>query len=95
MRREKPSAPYGNWVTVLAWMPRAIRLALAQGTQLEFGDGGLSEQVFALAEARAGKPLPRALIPGIRLDSPKIRRELTTEWFANRVDGRYQACMRR
>ena len=74
---------------------RAIRRALAQGTQLEFGDGGLSEQVFALAEARAGKPLPRALIPGIRLDSPKIRRELTTEWFANRVDGRYQACMRR
>jgi hypothetical protein len=74
---------------------RAIRRALEQGEQLQFSDSALHTKVFALAEARAGKALPRALIPGIRLDSPKITRELTTEWFATRVDARYRQCLQR
>lgn len=74
---------------------RAIRHALAQSDRLEFSTSALHSQVFALADARAGKALPRALIPGIRLDSPKITRELTTEWFANRVDSRYRQCLQR
>jgi len=72
-----------------------LRRALQQADQLSFSDSALHAQVFALADARAGKALPRALIPGIRLDSPKITRELTTEWFANRVDGRYRQCLQR
>ena len=72
-----------------------LRRALQQADQLQFSDSALHAQVFALADARAGKALPRALIPGIRLDSPKITRELTTEWFANRVDGRYRQCLQR
>ena len=51
--------------------------------------------MFALADARAGKPLPRAMVPDIRLDSPKITRELTTAWFAERVDARYRQCLQR
>jgi len=39
-----------------------------------------------LADARAGKPLPRAMVLSIQLDSPKITRKLTTAWFATRVD---------
>ncbi|KRG67740.1 lipoprotein [Stenotrophomonas terrae] len=74
---------------------RAIRRALAQSDSLEFSDSPLHSQVFALADARAGTTLPRAVIPGIRLDSPKITRELTTEWFANRVDTRYRQCLQR
>ena len=74
---------------------REIRRALAQSDRLEFSNSALHSQVFALADARAGKTLPRALIPGIRLDSPKITRELTTEWFANRVDSRYRQCLQR
>lgn len=72
-----------------------IRQALELGDRLEFSDSALHARVFALAEARSGAPLPRALIPGIRLDSPKITRELTTEWFANRVDERYRDCLAR
>lgn len=74
---------------------RAIRNALERGHRLEFDDTALYTKVFALAEARAGKPLPRAVIPGIKLESPKITRELTTAWFATRVDERYQRCMQR
>ncbi|MET0894068.1 MAG: DUF1615 domain-containing protein [Pseudoxanthomonas sp.] len=72
---------------------RAIREALQRGDRLEFDDTALYSKVYALAEARAGKPLPRAMIPGIKLESPKITRELTTAWFATRVDERYQRCM--
>jgi hypothetical protein len=71
----------------------AIRDALERSDRLDFDDTALYARTFALAEARAGKPLPRAMIPSIQLDSPKITRKLTTAWFATRVDARYQTCM--
>lgn len=74
---------------------RAIRDALERGNRLDFGETDLYARVYALAEARAGKPLPRAVIPGITLESPKITRELTTAWFATRVEERYRRCMQR
>ncbi len=40
-------------------------------------------------------PVPRAVLPAITLKSPKITRKLTTEWFARRVDERYQRCVAR
>ena len=73
---------------------RAIRDALERSDRLDFDDTQLYARTYALAEARAGKPLSRAMIPTIRLDSPKITRKLTTAWFAERVDARYQSCMR-
>jgi hypothetical protein len=35
------------------------------------------------------------VVPQIPLRSPKITRKLTTEWFANRVETRYQSCLAR
>ena len=74
---------------------RGIRRALQQSDDLDFNQSEVFRRVFALAEQRGGQPLPRALIPGITLDSPKITRELTTGWFATRVNDRYQRCMQR
>ena len=74
---------------------RSIRKALERGNRLDFDRTELHAKVFALAEARARKPLPRAMVPGIKLESPKITRELTTAWFATRVDQRYQHCLQR
>ncbi|MBS6036038.1 MAG: DUF1615 domain-containing protein [Pseudomonas sp.] len=72
-----------------------IRRQLEDGDSLAFEDSKLYAGVFALADAAAGKPLPRAVLPGIELKSPKITRKLTTAWFAGRVDERYQRCMKR
>ncbi len=74
---------------------RAIRQSLAHAGRIDLDDSILVERVYAIAEQRAGKSLPRALIPGIALKSPKITRSLTTAWFATRVEGRYQRCMQR
>ena len=73
---------------------RSIRKALQRSDRLGFDETPLYTHTYALADARAGKPLPRAMIPSIGLDSPKITRKLTTAWFAERVDARYQRCMR-
>lgn len=73
----------------------AIWNQLKQGERLEFEETDLYIRVFALAEKAAGKPLPRAILPGITLQSPKITRNLTTAWFAQRVDERRAACVQR
>jgi hypothetical protein len=70
---------------------RQIRRDLERGTEHEFEETELYRKVFELADARG--PAARALVPDIRLQSVKISRKLTTEWFARRVDGRYRKCL--
>lgn len=73
----------------------AIRRALERSQSQRFERTELYERVFEIAERMEGRPLPRAHVPHIRLQSPKISRRLTTEWFATRVDTRYRRCMAR
>ena len=74
----------------------AIRADLEQGRRASFAQTALYRSVFAIADAAgAGNPLPRARLPDIALQSPKITRQLTTAWFAGRVDARWKACMAR
>ncbi|UYB51894.1 DUF1615 domain-containing protein [Xanthomonas sp. AM6] len=79
----------------IALRDEAIRRDLQRGNAADFGDTALYRKVFALAERSAGKPLPRAVLPGITLESPKITRTLTTAWFAQRVAERWRRCMGR
>lgn len=72
-----------------------IRPELEKGDSVEFEKTDLYERVFEMADRDAGKPVPRAMLPGIRLKSPKITRNLTTAWFANRVYDRWKQCMSR
>lgn len=71
-----------------------IQAALAQGTAASFGRTALYRRVFALADRRSGRQLPRAVLPRIRLEGPKIVRPLTTGWYARRVNGRFERCLR-
>jgi hypothetical protein len=73
----------------------AIRQALEKDDGPEFAATALYRKVFDLADRAAKGPVPRAAIPKIRLKSPKITRNLTTEWFATRVDERHRNCLAR
>ena len=70
-----------------------IRRALEQEGRADFAQTRLYARVFELAAQVGKRPVPRAVLPRIRLQSPKITRPLTTEWFARRVDERYQRCV--
>ena len=72
---------------------REIRRDLERSRDEDFDRSLLAAKVFALAEQRSGRAQPRAVLPRIVLKSPKIKRRLTTEWFARRVDQRYQRCL--
>jgi hypothetical protein len=72
-----------------------IRRDLERGDDVAFDRTRLHARVFALADAAEGRALPRAVLPAIVLQSPKITRKLTTEWFANRVDERHKRCLAR
>jgi Protein of unknown function (DUF1615) len=71
----------------------AIRAALEQGKTKDFERTQLYQRVFALAERATKQPLPRAVIPTIKLHGPKLSRTLTTSWYAQRVSGRFDRCL--
>jgi uncharacterized protein DUF1615 len=72
----------------------AIHMALKEGTAQSFEQTPLYHRVFALADRKRGSRLPRAALPQIRLEGPKIERPLTTDWYARRVNGRFERCVR-
>lgn len=74
---------------------QAIHQSLLKGDSADFAQTDLYHRVFTLADKQAGKRQPRTVLPGIQLKSPKITRNLTTAWFAKRVDDREQACVRK
>ena len=83
----------GSLNTALDMSVREIRRDLLQEKTADFGGTRLYARVFALAERKVGKSLPRQAMPRIALSSPKIIRKLTTEWFATRVAERYKRCL--
>lgn len=72
-----------------------IHDSLELGENADFEQSLLYQRIYALADAKKGSALPRAMLPRIRLESPKISRNLTTAWFARRVDTRYRSCLRK
>ena len=72
-----------------------IRRDLERGKAQGFEQTRLYVRVFGLADQLMEGQAPRAVLPQIALNSPKISRNLTTDWFANRVESRYQTCLQR
>lgn len=73
-----------------------IRRDLQREKDEDFVRTRLYERVMELADqAGPGNPVPRAIVPRIKLQSSKITRDLTTEWFARRVKMRYEQCLAR
>ena len=72
-----------------------IRRDLEQGKSPAFERTELYRRVFELADRGSGAPVARALVPAIELQSAKLTRRLTTEWFAERVVARHRQCIAR
>jgi hypothetical protein len=72
----------------------AIHAALEQARTKGFEQSALYARVFELADQAAASPVQRALLPSISLQGPKIKRHLTTEWYAQRVDQRFKRCLK-
>ncbi|MDP9045318.1 MAG: DUF1615 domain-containing protein [Pseudomonadota bacterium] len=75
--------------------PAAIHADLERGKEKAFEATALYQRLYELAERAEGRPLARAAVPQIQLSGPKITRDLSTEWYANRVHERYTRCMGR
>jgi hypothetical protein len=75
--------------------PADIRRDLEKGALADFERSALYRRVFEAADAASPKPVPRAVVPTIALQSAKFTRKLTTEWFARRVAERHRACVGR
>jgi hypothetical protein len=70
-----------------------IHEALKQANKSSFEHTALYQGVFALADKLQGSPAPRAAVPHIVLRGPKLSRELSTEWYAHRVNERFRRCL--
>ncbi len=62
--------------------------------RFEFEQSPTYLRTLALAERRA-LALPRERVPELQLHSPKIKRSLTTAWFAERCEARFRTCLAR
>ena len=81
--------------TALRMGEAEIRRDLELGKRRDFERTELYRRVFAMADERGGKPVPRAVVPAIELHSVKFTRKLTTQWFAERVVTRHRQCLTR
>ena len=99
-RDNESSAPGPTEAALRALGPRlkvndsAIHSALLRAKTKDFEKTATYLRVFALAEELQKMTLPRARVPRIELRGPKISRKLTTDWYANRVNGRFEQCLR-
>jgi hypothetical protein len=98
----RPSRELGNTETATRVLARrlsldnaAIRRDLERAEEGDFEQTELYRRVFALLDKVEGRRAARAVVPDIVLSSPKITRTLTTDWFAHRVESRFNACMQR
>jgi Protein of unknown function (DUF1615) len=73
----------------------SIHSALEEGKSAQLERTLLYKRVFSLAERAQGHPLPHAIVPQIKLQGPKISRNLTTDWYAHRVNDRFQQCLKK
>ncbi|MCL6248221.1 DUF1615 domain-containing protein [Acinetobacter sp. ANC 4945] len=75
--------------------PRQIRSDLKKEKDQDFEDTLTYTAVKKLYQEKTSKEPFYAMMPEVVISGPKLSRDYNTNWFATRVDGRYQTCMRR
>lgn len=75
--------------------PRQIRNDLKEEKDKKFEKTQTYKAVSQLYETKIGKKPMYAIMPEVVISGPKLSRDYNTNWFATRVDGRYQTCMQK
>jgi hypothetical protein len=71
-----------------------LRADLLKEKTYAFRDTETYRRLAGRYARKTGKPAPYAMVPQIRLDSPKLSRSMTTERFAKAVMRRYEKCLK-
>lgn len=75
--------------------PRQIRSDLKKEKDQDFEKTATYRAVTKLYREKTGKNAFYAIMPQVVISGPKLSRDYNTNWFATRVNGRYQTCMQR
>ena len=75
--------------------PRQIRADLKREKEKKFETTQTYKAVTELYETKIGKKQFYAMMPEVVISGPKLSRDYNTNWFATRVNGRYQTCMQK
>ncbi|KAK0342682.1 hypothetical protein LTR94_021356 [Friedmanniomyces endolithicus] len=75
--------------------PRQIRSDLKKEKEKKFEDTATYRAVTKLYQEVTKKEPFYAMMPEVVISGPKLSRDYNTNWFATRVNGRYQTCMQR
>ncbi|MDP1870540.1 MAG: DUF1615 domain-containing protein [Gallionella sp.] len=98
LRYKDGNTEASSTLKALLTLSRALKMSegeIQRDLRLEklssFSKTPLYQRLYSLADQNGTQP--RIALPQIDLKSPKIKRKLTTEWFANRVNSRYKNCL--
>lgn len=72
---------------------RQIRADLRKEKSKEFEQTKTYQLVNELFQQKYGKKPSYAIMPKVVISGPKLSKDYNTNWFATRVDKRYQTCM--
>lgn len=75
--------------------PRQIRADLKKEKEKKFEDTQTYLAVQKLYQNKTNKEPIYAIMPEVVISGPKLSRDYNTNWFASRVNGRYETCMQR
>lgn len=75
--------------------PRQIRSDLKKEKEKSFEDTQTYLAVQKLYQNKTKKEPIYATMPQVVISGPKLSRDYNTNWFASRVNGRYETCMQR
>lgn len=73
---------------------RQIRTDLKKEKTKKFEETQTYLAVKKLYQEQTHKQAPYAIMPKVVISGPKLSRDYNTNWFATRVNGRYDTCMR-
>lgn len=75
--------------------PRQIRADLKKEKEKKFEDTQTYVAVQKLYQKKTNKEPMYAVMPQVVISGPKLSRDYNTNWFASRVNGRYEQCMQK